>query len=102
MTSLHLVGLSPLDKPALARCLARAGEGDAVLLLGEAVDGAVRGGMAEELLRAAAGRVSLFVLAPDLEQRNIGPAALEPGIQSIDYPGFVVLTTTHAPIVSWF
>ena len=104
MAALHLVGGPAAE--TLARCLARAGEGDAILLLGEAVAGSTalspQDGAAGKLLRAAAGRVTVHILVPDLEQREIEPSKLEPGCIPVDYRGFVALTERHSPIVSWY
>lgn len=100
MAALHLVSRSPADSRVLAHCLARAGEGDAVLLIEEGVHAAaeVPGG---EVLGEVAGRVAVYVLAPDLEARGLSIAPRWPEIQAVDYSGFVALTTAFNPIVSW-
>lgn len=102
MGTLHLVGRSLGDSHALAQCLGRAGQGDAVLLLAEAVYAAVGDGNSGDLLGAASGGIALHVLLPDLVQRGLAASNLKPGIQPVDYPGFVALTTAYHPIVSWF
>ncbi len=101
MGTLHLVNRSPADSRALEHCLARAGQGDAVLLLEDAVYGAVAGAGSETVFRAA-GRVALYVLGPDLEARGLEASAVANGIATVDYRGFVALTAAHAPIQSWF
>ncbi|MGZ8216316.1 sulfurtransferase complex subunit TusB [Methylomagnum sp.] len=101
MAALHLVNRSPADSRALAQCLARAGEGDALLLIEGGVYAAADapGG---EVLRELAGRVSVYVLAPDLDARGLSISPRWPTIQAVDYSGFVALTTALNPIVSWF
>ncbi|WP_347258560.1 DsrH/TusB family sulfur metabolism protein, partial [Methylocaldum sp.] len=47
MAVLHLVNRSPQESRALEDCLARAGKGDAVLLIENAVYAAVKGGDSE-------------------------------------------------------
>lgn len=100
MATLHLVSRSPADSRALAQCLARAGEGDAVLLIEDGVY-AVAGAPGGESLRDMTGRVALYVLVPDLEARGLSISSQWPDAQMVDYSGFVALTTAHNPIVSW-
>jgi len=114
MAVLHLVSHSPADSSALARCLASAGEGDAVLLIEDAIYAAAEGSKWGETLRSAEPRVAVHVLTSDLEARGLemgSPAshaqeekpgqAVSSGFRPVDYRGFVELTTTHHPIVSW-
>jgi tRNA 2-thiouridine synthesizing protein B len=100
MAALHLVNRSPADNRALAQCLARAGEGDAVLLIEDGVYAAAEapGG---EILGELAGRVAVYVLAPDLDARGLSLSPRWPDIRAVDYSGFVALTTAFNPIVSW-
>lgn len=102
MAALHLVSRSPADSRALAQCLARLGEGDAVLLIEDGVYAAAGGAWGEEALRALAGRVTVYVLASDLEARGLSTSHRLPDIQAVDYPGFVALTTVFNPILAWF
>lgn len=101
MAALHLVFRSPAESPALERCLARAGEGDAVLLLEDGVYAASGDSVPGEILRDAGRQVAVYALMPDLDARGLEISALSPNIQPVDYPGFVALTTAHNPIVSW-
>jgi tRNA 2-thiouridine synthesizing protein B len=111
MATLHIISRSPAESRTLEQCLTRAGEGDAVLLIEDGVY-AADGSAAEGMLRAAAGRMMLYVLLPDLEARGLEipglPVRAErdplaaPAFQPVDYRGFVALTTSHQPIVSWF
>jgi tRNA 2-thiouridine synthesizing protein B len=102
MATLHLINRSPTDSRILEHCLARAGQGDTVLLMEDAVYAAVAGAGPDMILRAAAGRVALYVLSPDLEARGLEPSSVMDTIRPIDYRGFVALTVAHNPIQSWF
>ena len=115
MAVLHLIGRSPAESRALEQCLARAGEGDAVLLIEDGVYAAAEGSVSDEILRAA-GRIIVYVLVPDLEARGLdignprlraagetsGPPSPAPALHPVDYRGFVNLTAIHHPVVSWF
>ena len=65
MATLHLVSLSPAESRALEHCLARVGEGDAIVLLENGVYAAK-----DRRLRAA-GRITVYALRPDLEARGL-------------------------------
>lgn len=93
MTTLHLIHHSPTGSHTLTQCLARCGAGDAVLLMEDAV-------YAVRVPFAIPDGVSLYALQPDLAARGL-TAPLPDGITSIDYRGFVALTTRHQPIQSW-
>lgn len=97
MASLHLIFGATGDSQALEPCLARAGDGDAILLMGGAVAAAVSGANPE----AAGGRLACYVLIPDLEAGGLDLADLAPNVRPIDYAGFVALTKAYHPIVSW-
>jgi tRNA 2-thiouridine synthesizing protein B len=99
MAALHLVSRSPADSRSLEQCLARTGEGDAVLLLEDAVYAVAWDSPA---LAEASRRVALRVLAPDLEARGLDASRLPEGVVPVDYRGFVALTVDYTPILSWF
>lgn len=101
MATLHLVSRGPAESRALEDCLARAGRGDAVLLLGDGVYGACAEA-GEAIALRSAGRVALYVLAPDMAARGLEPERLPEGILPLDYAGFVALTIDHSPVQSWF
>jgi tRNA 2-thiouridine synthesizing protein B len=102
MATLHLINHSPADSRALEHGLARAGQGDAVLLMEDAVYAAVAGAGSDTILRAAAGRVAVYALIPDLEARGLEPSSVTDAVRPVDYRGFVALTVAHNPIQSWF
>jgi tRNA 2-thiouridine synthesizing protein B len=97
---LHIVNKSPLERNALDSCLAAAQPGAALLLIEDGVYAATRGNQAEAKLRSAAGRLDIYVLAPDLEARGMGQSLAE-GIKTTDYAGFVELVVQHKNCQSW-
>lgn len=97
---LHIVNKSPLERNALDSCLAAAQPGAAVLLIEDGVYAATRGTASESKLRAAAERMEIYVLAPDLDARGMAPALVE-GVKPIDYAGFVELVVQHKNCQSW-
>jgi tRNA 2-thiouridine synthesizing protein B len=96
---LHIVNKSPLERNALDTCLAVA-QGGTLLLIEDGVYAATRGNAAEAKLKAAAGRIKICVLGPDLEARGMADRLSE-GITSVDYGGFVDLVAEHKTCQSW-
>ncbi|WP_347258916.1 sulfurtransferase complex subunit TusB [Methylocaldum sp.] len=102
MAVLHLVNRSPQESRALEDCLARAGKGDAVLLIENAVYAAVKGGDSEAVLKSAMGRVRFYALGPDLDARGVETSEILETIRIVDYGGFVDLTVESRLVQSWF
>ena len=101
MTMLHTVNKSPFERNSLASCLRLAAKGSAVLLIEDAVVGAVKGCSFEKTLAGALPDVSVSVLGPDLAARGIGEDKLIDGVQVVDYAGFVDLTAENDAVQSW-
>lgn len=97
---LHIVNKSPDSAGALASCLRVAREGDSVLLTEDGVYAATQALSARCGLATAMPRLKLFVLLPDLEARGIAARRL-PGIEPVDYGGFVDLVAAHSTSQSW-
>ncbi len=97
---LHIVNKSPLERTALASCLAAAQPGAALLLIEDGVYAATRGNAAQAKLRAALARIEIYVLAPDLEARGMAQTLAE-GVKPVDYAGFVDLVARHKTCQSW-
>ena len=97
---LHIVNKSPLERNALDSCLAAAQPGAALLLIEDGVYAATRGNASEGKLRAAAERMEVYVLGPDLEARGMAHS-LADGVKTTDYAGFVELVTKHKNCQSW-
>lgn len=73
----------------------------ALLLIEDAVISAMVGAAGQELLRSImAGGVKVYALSPDLEARGIGNERLLPGIETVDYDGFVLLVEKYE-VVPW-
>ncbi|WP_026612147.1 sulfurtransferase complex subunit TusB [Methylocaldum szegediense] len=102
MAVLHLISRSPQESRTLEACLARAGEGDAVLLIENAVYAALKSGDCEAVIAAAAGKIRVYALGPDLVARGVETSEVAETIGIIDYDGFVDLTIDYHPIQSWF
>lgn len=101
MSTLHTVNKSPFATQALLSCLNHAKDGDAVLMIEDGVYGAAAGTGLAEVVAANAGRVSIYVLGPDLAARGIDSGRLIDGIKSVDYPGFVGLAAEHDRTHAW-
>ena len=103
MAMLHIVNKSPFERNALKSCLAHALTGDAVLLIEDAVLGAVSASsLVAELQQAMHGNsVAIYALGPDLAARGIKADRVLEGIQMVDYAGFVDLTVTNEKTQSW-
>jgi tRNA 2-thiouridine synthesizing protein B len=101
MSTLNIVNKSPFEKRSLDQCLSRIGEGDAVLLIEDAVVVALAGTSFESDLKAASADKRLYVLTPDLEARGLAGREMVDGFDAVDYKGFVSLVTEHDRVHSW-
>lgn len=97
---LHIVNKSPDGSGALASCLRLAQDGDAVLLIEDAVYAATHALAARCGLAGALPRLKVFALQPDLEARGIA-ARRVPAVEPVEYGGFVELVATHSTTQSW-
>jgi len=95
---LHIVTKSPGQTNALQSCLRTAQEGHSILLIEDAVYGAVAGGLAD--LEHAPGGVKVYALLPDLEARGMAARCMD-GIETVDYGGFVDLVASHPNCQTW-
>ena len=96
---LHTVNKSPYADKTLQSCLKAASDSDTLLLIEDGVYGALEGAEYSDLVESAGPRI--LALAPDLEARGISDRLLD-SVTTVDYAGFVELTTTHDKVVSWF
>ncbi len=97
---LHIVNKSPDAAGALASCLRTAQDGHSVLLIEDAVYAATAAAAARCGLSAALQRLKVYVLQPDLEARGMAARRI-PGIEPVDYAGFVDLAAGHPTCQSW-
>ena len=98
---LHTVNKSPFDRSALSTCLRYARDGDAVLLYEDGVYAARAKADSASDVEAAAKRLRIFVLGPDLAARGVAPEQVIGGIKVVDYDGFVDLVAEDGPVQAW-
>jgi len=96
---LHTVNKSPYADKTLLSCLKAANDSDTVLLIEDGVYGALKGGEYSDLVESAGP--SIVALAPDLQARGLLDKLIS-SVTTVDYAGFVELTSTHDKVVSWF
>jgi tRNA 2-thiouridine synthesizing protein B len=101
MSTLHTVNKSPFATGALQSCLDHASDGDAILLIEDAVYGATNGSSVAQAVASRSGAVTLYVLGPDLAARGLDVARLIEGIGAVDYAGFVDLAAGHNLTHAW-
>lgn len=94
---LHIISQSPFATTLLDRIDA----GDAVIFIENAVHCLYRDGRMGDVLAEKLPLARMYVLADDLEARGIVLQKLVPGINAVDYRGFVELTLENAVIQSW-
>ncbi len=98
---LHTVNKSPFASATLSACIEHITPGAALLLIEDGVTGAVAGTPAADLLAAILGRCPVYVLQPDLAARGLREARLLPGVELVDYAGFVRLVVAHEAVQAW-
>ncbi|MCI0666829.1 MAG: sulfurtransferase complex subunit TusB [Methylococcaceae bacterium] len=99
---LHLVNYSFSGPGEAKRCLGRLGEEDHLLFIGNGVFSVIQASVSAGEIEAGMHRISIFALRPDLAARGIPAETLLPGVQLVDYSGFVELAALHGPVHSWF
>ncbi|WP_202717956.1 sulfurtransferase complex subunit TusB [Thiothrix subterranea] len=100
MSMLHIVNKSPFERVAFESCLAHANAGDSILMIEDAVVGAVDGSSFSGKIKAAMSDKAVYVLGADLAARGLEGKAMD-GIVSVDYAGFVDLTANNDTTQSW-
>ena len=100
MSMLHIVNKSPFERVAFDSCLAHASAGDSILMIEDAVVGAVNGSSFSGKVKAAMADKSVYVLGADLAARGLEGKAIE-GVTIVDYAGFVDLTANNDTTQSW-
>ena len=99
---LHTVNKSPHEKSTLWSCLRIAQSGSDILLIEDGVYAAMANSQFESQLRDAIRRYRIFALKEDLVCRGLQISKIIPGIQTIDYRGFVQLAVKNNSVHSWF
>lgn len=101
MSILHTVNKSPFERNSLESCLKFASQGASVLLMEDGVYAALAGSSAESQLKAGLGKVSVYVLGPDIKARGFREDRLIAGIKVVDYAGFVDLAVENDKVQAW-
>jgi tRNA 2-thiouridine synthesizing protein B len=101
MSILHTVNKSPFERDSLASCLKFASEGASVLLVEDGVYAALAGSSVESQVKAGLGKLSVYVLGPDLRARGFREDRLIDGIKVVDYAGFVDLAVENDKVQAW-
>ena len=97
---LHIVNKSPEGSGGLQSCLRVAGDGDAILLIEDAVYAATTAVATRCGLAQATPRLKVFVLLPDLEARGLAARRVQ-AFEPVDYGGFVDLVAANSTTQSW-
>jgi tRNA 2-thiouridine synthesizing protein B len=101
MSMLHTVNKSPFQTNALQSCLRHASKGDVVLLIEDAVLGALKGTTVSAEIWSRRVDIRFCVLGPDLDARGLAKGRLIDGIAVVDYGGFVDLVAEHKSTQAW-
>ncbi len=101
MSMLHIVNKSPFERGTLDSCLKTSRDGCAILLIEDAVVGAVKNSSCSDDIASAMPAKQVYVLGPDLNARGFTDADIIDGIKTVDYSGFVGLTTENDNVQSW-
>jgi tRNA 2-thiouridine synthesizing protein B len=94
---LHIISHTPIEVAIFERI----GPGDVVILIENAVLGALQQGALSGQLISSLCENRCCVLNADLEIRGIGVEELVPGVEVMNYSGFVELTVQNPRIQSW-
>jgi tRNA 2-thiouridine synthesizing protein B len=98
---LHTTNKSPLHTRDLESCLRLSRPGCGVLLMEDAVYGALRATAASAIVAEATRDRRIYVLGPDLAARGFTPEQLVPGVEVVDYGGFVDLAVEYRHVQAW-
>lgn len=101
MAVLHTTNKSPLQTRDLQSCLRLSRPGCGILLMEDAVYGALNGTAAAAALAEAAKDKKIYVLGPDLEARGFTADQVAPAVKVVDYGGFVDLVVEYHHVQAW-
>lgn len=97
---LHTVNKSPFQNNSLDSCLRVAHANAGILLIEDGVYGACDD--QNSLFTAQAlSKHKVYALTPDLKARGL-LERVKPGIELVDYAGFVALTEQFETVQSWY
>lgn len=98
---LHIVNKSPFEKNALSSCLRLAQAGSSILFIEDGVYAAVEHTAHSDAISRRMEDFTFYVLGPDVAARGLSEATVIPGINVVDYEGFVDLVVEHDATQSW-
>lgn len=101
MPMLHTVNKSPFERRTLDSCLRHAVKGSGILLIEDGVYAAFNGTVVAEKVKAALADHKVYVLGPDVRARGMNEDNLIPGLEVVDYGGFVDLVVEYDKVQSW-
>lgn len=102
MPTLHTVNKSPFERNSLQSCLSFCKPDSSILLIEDAVVGAMRNtSVSNHIISALESGVRVYVLGEDLRARGLAADRVIDQIEIIDYPGFVTLAVDNARVQSW-
>lgn len=101
MSILHTVNKSPFERDSLDSCLKFASDASAVLLIEDGVYAVLKGTAVESSIQDAVGRLSVYVLGPDLKARGFSEDRIIDGVKVVDYGGFVDLAAENDKVQAW-
>ena len=101
MSMLHIVNKSPFEKTSFRSCLNHAKAGDSILMIEDAIVGAVKDSSFSVKLAKVLDDKKVYVLGGDLAARGIDNSKIITGIEIVDYSGFVDLTVSNDKTQSW-
>ena len=101
MSDLHTVNKSPFEKNSLDTCLKLSLPGSSILLLEDAVYGALKGTSASDLVTSALADKKVYALGPDVKARGLDESRLIDGVELVDYADFVDLAEANDKVQAW-
>ena len=102
MPTLHTVNKSPFERNSLETCLSLCKSNSSVLLIEDAVVGAMRDtSISAKILEAVESGIRVYALGEDLAARGLPASRLIEQIEIVDYAGFVKLAAENARVQSW-
>ena len=101
MADLHTVNKSPFEKNSLEAAIKFSLAGSSILLIEDGVYGAMKGTVAEDMVKGAMGDRKVYALKSDVMARAIKADRIIDGIELVDYTGFVDLVEANDKVQAW-
>ncbi|MGU9977784.1 MAG: sulfurtransferase complex subunit TusB [Candidatus Oxydemutatoraceae bacterium WSBS_2016_MAG_OTU14] len=101
MATLHTINKSPFERDSAKTCLRLSQKDSGVLFIEDGVLAAIAGSEFEKELETKKDNLRFYVLVPDLKARGFSIDNLKPGIEAVDYDGFVDLTIEYDHVHAW-